>query len=201
VTEIPVYADNENNEENNDDENNDSEDGEDDSDGEDEDEEDFEPSKVISGKGNMYGLGTKKSEKAVTSILEQAAEYDIRVQFLTTYSFLIDEYGVENGSSTYYDIYTNNDNQSKIFEELETSPEEILSDISGKELMDPHSEHGEDRDNQNSKEFDDIKEEFAKELAKKHVDKVAKTLGTSDEEKEKIFKNKDHNIEIGRAHV
>src|SRR5699024_6279448 len=106
---IPVYADNENEEES--EENEDKEDVDD----------DFEPSKVISGKGNMYGLGTKKSEKAVTSILEQAAEYDIRVQFLTTYSFLIDEYGVENGSSTYYDIYTNNDNQSKIFEELETS--------------------------------------------------------------------------------
>src|SRR5699024_6360416 len=150
VTEIPVYADNENNEENNDDENNDSEDGEDDSDGEDEDEEDFEPSKVISGKGNMYGLGTKKSEKAVTSFLEQASQYDIRTQFLTTYAFLIDEYGVDSGSSTYHDIYSTNDNQSKIFSDLETSPEEILSDVSGKELMDPHSEHGEDTDNQNS---------------------------------------------------
>lgn len=186
VTEIPVYADNENNEENNDDENNESED-------DDEEDEHIDLSKVLSEEGNMYGFGDKDNGSEARSVLEDASSYDIRMQFMVTYNFLVDDFGEIAPNSNYSQIFEGKGKKDLDFK-LNTDPIDILSNASPDAKDDPHDEDdGEEKSDEEKEEMKDEKElrhKLAKELAKRQTINVINAYGTSKEDRETVKKER-----------
>src|SRR5699024_4627048 len=186
---VTVFAEGNENEENEEteDENTENEEDYEDDDGEGDDR--VDPSKILSGKGNLYGLGTKKHAVEARELLEDAAQYDIRLQFLITYGFLKDEYGAVNGSSTYHEyFYPKNSSNNSVFNDLITSPAEIISNRTEEELTDIHG--GESEESEDEIDIDKLLTEFAKVLAEEHVDLIISTYGIAPKEVDKLWEDR-----------
>src|SRR5699024_10281107 len=175
------------------------EEDEEESDDEDSDDEEgdgkLDPSDLLSGKGNIYGMGTKDGAEEAKGVLEDASQYDIRMQFLITYAFLKDEYGEVNGNSTYHEyFYPKNASNNSVFDDLVTSPQEVIGNIAESEIDDIHDDGEVDEDDEQI-DGKKLEEDFAKVLAKEHVNNIIKTYGISTKEVDKIWGNRHHSGE------
>ena len=176
-------------------------DDEDEDSGEDNEEdvdEELSPSETLAAKGNIYGLGGQSSGRVFSSALENAAKYDIRMQYLITYAFLMDNYG--SNMSEYSKLYDGKLPNDGLFPEMETSPKDILSKVTGGHFDNPHNNR-EDAEGMNPEEYAKLKKKLAKEIGSKISDHVISMLGTSKSQIDELWENKKDDTSDGTLYI
>lgn len=129
---------------------------------------------------NIYNMEQGDSTEGKRAVLEKTLEYDPRVQYMVTYSFLADKFGVANAGSRYNGIYSGEEVGGIEFGVTTNPQKEVLKARQGDEDTSNHSVLSEEEKQQNNEKHAENIENLATILSSKYVTVMSGFLSPHD---------------------